>query len=377
MGCDSIATDESFPKNIPNKNIPKNINKVYRHDRQNHQYVHNSFDKKTNNTKYKHNIRIDLSNQYRKGYDSDPETTSKDNNDENYLEIKYINIKEGKKDNTSDKQGKKKKKKKKKIKYKQKLEELEEKMKTLIENEKNIENKEKKQKEKEDNFNKERDKFENNKKNFDKEKKEKLEPFEQKERELNKKENNLEQKENIYFPKKKPIIIGLNNIGATCYMNASLQCLSNTKELTEFFLNNYKEKKKKKNKIALEYYELIKNLWNEKNNNKPYSPYSFKEVLSNENPLFAGVQANDSKDLINFLIERLHQELNIIKENKSPENINQINQMNENEMLKLFTNEFTSQYNSIISKLFYGMLETKSQCKGCNVIKFNFQLIFF
>ena len=368
MGCNCTTTKED---------IPPELLIIYHRNHQNHQYVHNSFDRKTNNTKYIDNIRIDLNNQYRKGYDSDPEISSKDNNDENDIEIKYKIIKEGKINNNNDKQIKKKKKKKKKIKYKQKLEELEEKMKTLLKKEKNIINEEKKQKEKTNNFNIERDKFENEKKNFDKEKKEKLVLFEKKEKELNKKETNLKLEENIYFPKNKPILIGLNNIGATCYMNASLQCLSNTKELTEFFLNNYKEKKKKNHIIALEYYELIKNLWKEKNNNKSYSPYSFKEVLSKENSLFAGFQANDSKDLINFLIERLHQELNVIEENKNTENINQINQMNENEMLKLFTKEFTSQYNSIISKLFYGMLETKSQCKGCNVVKFNFQLYSF
>ena len=39
---------------------------------------------------------------------------------------------------------------------------------------------------------------------------------------------------------KKPILIGLNNIGATCYMNATLQCFSNTNKLTEYFLNEYK-----------------------------------------------------------------------------------------------------------------------------------------
>ena len=380
MGCSTTITKEDIPKDILKETNQINILREIHQGHQKHQYVHNSFDNKTKYTKYKDDYRIDLSKQYKNGYDSDPETTSKDNNDENYLEIKYKNIKEGNKDNNNNdnkEKDKKKKKKKKKIKYKQKLEELEKKMKTLVEKEKSIEKKQKKQKEKEEEFKINSDKFENNRKNFDKQKKEKLEPFEQKIKELNKKENNLEQEENIYFPKKKPIIIGLNNIGATCYMNASLQCLSNTKELTEYFLNNYKEKNIKKHIIAHEYYELIKNLWDKKNNNKPYSPYPFKEVLSKENSLFAGIQANDSKDLINFLIERLHQELNIIKENKIIENINQINQMNENEMLKLFINEFTSQYNSIISKLFYGMLETKSQCKGCNVIKFNFQLYSF
>ena len=35
----------------------------------------------------------------------------------------------------------------------------------------------------------------------------------------------------------KPPLIGLNNIGATCYLNATLQCLSQTRALTNYFLN--------------------------------------------------------------------------------------------------------------------------------------------
>ena len=63
----------------------------------------------------------------------------------------------------------------------------------------------------------------------------------------------------------KTILRGLGNIGATCYMNATLQCLSNTEKLTNYFLQEFfyiKEDTTKK--ISNEYYKLLDNLWNSK-----------------------------------------------------------------------------------------------------------------
>ena len=210
-----------------------------------------------------------------------------------------------------------------------------------------------------------------------------------KETELNEKENKIKlkefeliQRENYIKEiekKSKVVLIGLNNIGATCYMNATLQCLSNSKQLTEYFLNNYI---KDSNKVmANEYYEVLRNLWNPDSIISSYSPNSFKEVLSKENPLFSGIAANDSKDLINFLIERFHQELNIMNSKDiNNENLNplyQPDQTNEFLMLKEFMEEFNQKFNSPISNLFYGVMETKSQCQGCKIVKFNFQVYSF
>ena len=170
---------------------------------------------------------------------------------------------------------------------------------------------------------------------------------------------------------------GLDNIGATCYMNATLQCFANTKRLREYFLTKYENAP---NKImSNEFYKLLVNSFNDNDIKKSIGPYSFKEVLSKQNPLFAGIQANDSKDLINFLLERLHQELNVVKNNNMNNNImiKQEDQTNETLMLGIFLQEFTQKFNSPISNLFYGLLETKSQCKGCNIIKFNFQVYSF
>ena len=193
--------------------------------------------------------------------------------------------------------------------------------------------------------------------------------------------NILLKKYNDIKLEKKPIIVGLNNIGATCYMNATLQCLSNTSKLTNYFLTTYKYNENDKKKLmSNEYYKVVANLWDRKNDNKSYSPDSFKAILSKENPLFEGIAANDSKDLINFLLERFHQELNVIDYNMLKINnytATQNDQLYENKMLNIFLNEFKCKYNSIISNLFYGVMETKSQCQGCQKIKYNFQIYSF
>ena len=167
-------------------------------------------------------------------------------------------------------------------------------------------------------------------------------------------------------------------------MNATLQCLSNTDELTKYFLNKFKYNANDNNKIMSNaYYNVIKNLWNRDLNNKSFSPNDFKEKLSKENHIFSGISANDSKDLINFLLERFHNELNNIKKENDNNmnyqfNLNDLNdQLDEQKMLNKFINEFKEKYNSIISNLFYGLLETKRQCQKCNQVKYNFQVYRF
>ena len=237
---------------------------------------------------------------------------------------------------------------------------------------------------------KELEKLKNNVEQKTKELSEKENKFNLKHNEMSKliekyKQENEEIKKKNLELSKDPILVGLNNIGATCYMNATLQSLSNSDKLTEYFLKKYKYEPNNNNKIMSNvYYNVIKDLWNRENHNKSFSPNEFKEKLSQENPLFAGIAANDSKDLINFLIERFHNELNIIKNDNGMQNnnnnnyeINPNDQLDEQKMLNIFINEFKIKYNSIISDLFYGLLETKSQCQQCKYIKYNFQVYSF
>ena len=188
--------------------------------------------------------------------------------------------------------------------------------------------------------------------------------------------NPLKNDRKIKLNPKKPTLVGLQNIGATCFMNATLQCLSQTERLTKYFLdeehlptiinNNIALKDPNEYQLSPAYFELIENLWNDEGESY-YAPYNFMNRVNNMNPLFKRGEAGDAKDFIIFILEQMHKEL---KKPLKLNNINQnlpLNQYDKNITLMNFFNEFTKE-TSIISDLFFGFNETTNVCKNCQYI---------
>jgi ubiquitin C-terminal hydrolase len=175
-----------------------------------------------------------------------------------------------------------------------------------------------------------------------------------------------------------PGIIGLLNIGATCYMNATLQCFSNLSRfrmqlLNKDFYKDLEENKEDKKKLSFALAEVLKNLW-ENLNHKFYSPENFKNLISKMNKLFQGIAANDAKDLILFILQTMHIELN-----NPPNNFNDTNQVpDDREFLQVYndsTSFFLSRNKSIISDEFYGFENSMTRCGNCQTIIHKVQAI--
>ena len=167
---------------------------------------------------------------------------------------------------------------------------------------------------------------------------------------------------------------GLNNIGATCYMNSVLQCLYHIYDLSKEILkliNNQNMTKEifQKMPMTSAFLEVVYNLsFSEK---RAISPHNFKEIIS-KNDSFKNYEANDSKNLTLYVLDTMNKEFNDNKiQIKYADNpLRNYNEKEAESTIKFFNEN----YNSIIGDLFNGLKVTDYICSTCrNTVK-NYQL---
>lgn len=173
-------------------------------------------------------------------------------------------------------------------------------------------------------------------------------------------------------------LVGLTNLGNTCFLNSALQCLLNTPPLADYFMNDLHMKEMNinnvlgsKGAVTLALAHLTKQYWSREDLDA-INPKELYGVISHFAPQFSHGTQEDSHEFLAFLLDIIHEDLNRVKNKPYIEEKDYNDDKLEEHSSEAWKN-YLMRNKSIIVDLFQGQSKSTLKCLKCNHVSHKFE----
>uniref|UniRef100_A0A8C7J686 Ubiquitin carboxyl-terminal hydrolase n=1 Tax=Oncorhynchus kisutch TaxID=8019 RepID=A0A8C7J686_ONCKI len=164
-------------------------------------------------------------------------------------------------------------------------------------------------------------------------------------------------------------LVGLRNLGNTCFMNSILQCLSNTHNLRDYCLHNSHRRDLNKNSrtntgaLMEEFAKLLQTMWTS-SSSEAVGPSEFKTQIQRYAPRFVGYSQQDAQEFLRFLLDGLHNEVNrvTVRPRGSSEDFDHLPDREKGDRM---WSKYLEREDSKVVDLFVGQLKSSLTCSTC------------
>ena len=160
---------------------------------------------------------------------------------------------------------------------------------------------------------------------------------------------------------------GLANLGNTCYINATVQCLVHAKPLAdEFLLESWKDdlpERQERRALATSLADLTKRMW--LGSSQVISPRSLHKAVKSYDTRFDNYEQNDCQELLLSLLDGLNEDLNRVKTKPEPSPELDSDGKQDTEVAEAAWTQHLARHRSPVTDIFCGQLRSSVTCTRC------------